>query len=176
MKINRYYKLIKIGFVLIVILMTSCDTLKKRERLVAEIENNFQENREIYNLLVHYFGEPNSYLGFAFNYKDEKIILKQEKNPIKIDSISQVINNTEVYKILVFMKNENIRDISGNKEWIKISTEESKTPCFSFWYRSDFNLDDEKVKQKIIKFKNTKTKDWIYILDDKWFIKGEACF
>lgn len=168
--------MLKLGFILTVLLLGSCDTVKKREKLVSEVQNHFQENRDMYKLLQDYFSISGSYYGFAFNYKDDKITLKQGENSIKIDSIKQMITDTTVYNILVFMKKENIRDISGNKEWIKITLEESKIPCFSFWFRDDFNPSDDKVKEKIENFKNKKTKNWLYVLDDKWFIKGEACF
>jgi hypothetical protein len=86
------------------------------------------------------------------------------------------MNDTDAYSILKFMEKENIRDISSNKEWITVTFEDFKNPCFSFWFRDDFNPSDDKVKEKIENFKNTKTKNWLYVLDDKWFIKGEACF
>lgn len=168
--------MLKVGCVLTILLIGSCDTVKKRERLVFELKNHFQENREMYKTLQDYFSVPGSYYGFAFSYKDAKITLKQGGNPIKIDSISQVMDDTSAFNILIFMEKENIRDISSNKDWITITFEDFKYPCFSFWYRDDFNPSDVKVKERIENFKNKKTKNWLYILDDKWFIKGEACF
>jgi hypothetical protein len=173
---SKKYQMLKVCFILTILLIGSCDTVKKREKLVSEIQNHFQENREMYKLLQDYFPALGSYYGFAFNYKDDKITLKQGGNPIKIDSISQVMNDTDAYSILKFMEKENIRDISSNKEWITVTFEDFKYPCFSFWFRDDFNPSDDKVKEKIENFKNTKTKNWLYVLDDKWFIKGEACF
>lgn len=155
--------------------MGACDTVKKREILAYEIQSHFQVNREMYKLLQNYFTSQGSYYGFAFNYKDDKITLKQAGNSIKIDSISQVMNDTVAYSILKFMEKENLRDISSNKQWITVKFEEFKYPCFSLWYRVDFNPSDDNVKERIKNFKNKKTKNWLFILGDKWYIKGEAC-
>jgi len=167
--------LILAGF-LTFLMIISCDTVKKREKVVHEIENEFHSDRDIYSLLEDYFSNPNSYLGFTFNYSNSKIVLKQEDGPTDIDSISQVKDDLEVFKILQFMRENKIRDISGNAEWIKVTLEESRIPCFSIWYRYDFDLSKAKTKEQLTNFTNSKTKNWIYSLEERWFIKGEACF
>ncbi|MCD4741651.1 MAG: hypothetical protein K8R67_04075 [Desulfobacteraceae bacterium] len=176
-KINNRNNMTNIGLaVSIFILMVSCDTSSKRTKLVDELSKHFQENYIDFETTKKYLSEEKSYFGFAFDYKDNKVKLKQGENSIKLDSISQIKGDTTVYNILIFMKEEGIRDISGNKEWIKVTYEEQKYPCFSFWFRADFNPEDKKTAQKIINFHDNKSKNWIFILKDKWFIKGETCF
>lgn len=169
--------MLRIIFVLCYLVMFfSCDTIGKREELVDELSRQFHENFEEFEYVRDYLSKENSYFGFTFDYKDNRIKLKQGKNSVKFDSISQIKTDTVVYKILLFMKEGGIRDISGNKDWIKVTYEEQKYPCFSFWYRADFNPEDDKTKIKINNFKNRKSKNWIFVLNDNWFIKGEPCF
>lgn len=175
MKKNRYKSIIAFC-ILALLLNVSCNTVNKREKLGSEMKSHFQENQEMYNFLKEYLFKTDSYYGFTFNYKNDRITLKQGGIPLEIDSINQVVNNKDVYDILMFMKEENIRDVSSNKEWITITFEDFKYPCFSFWFRTDFDPKDENTIQKINNFKNKESKNWIFILKDKWYIKGEACF
>lgn len=159
-----------------VVLLISCDTIKKRTKLVEELSKHFRDNYTDFEMARDYLSDDKSYLGFSFDYKEDKIILKQGKTSLKLDSITEIKSDTVVYDILSFMKSEGIRDISGNKEWIKVTYDEHKYPCFSFWFRQDFNVNDEMTIKKIKNFENTESKNWILVLKDKWFIKGEACF
>jgi len=82
-----------------------------------------------------------------------------------------------VYQILTFMKKEKIRSIYGyGNGQIDIFFEGYRLLCFNFIYRSDFNSDAEYVKREVENIKNTKTKNWIYILGDGWYIRGVKCF
>jgi len=76
------------------------------------------------------------------------------------------------------MKKEGIRVISGNPNegWIAVAFEDFKYPCFNFRYKQNFEPNDEKIKQQIEDIKDLKTKNWIYVLGDKWFIEGVKCF
>jgi len=104
--------------------------------------------------------------------------VNNDKNPIIIDSIVQMKNEIDIFKILIFMKEKGIRSIYGygKGEGIKIILEGNRYPCFNFLYRPDFNPDDENVKLEIANISNTKTKNWIYILGNGWYIRGVKCF
>lgn len=171
-------------FVYTVILIVSvfiffcCDSYHSRKKLATELSLMFNNNREEFDKIHDFFLGDSLSKGLIFRYQDEKIGIGIGNNSFTIDSITQMKDNPDICQILVFMKKEKIRTISGNgKEgWITLAFEDNKFPCFDFWYRSDFNPDDENVKQAVENIKNTKTKNWIHILGDGWYIRGVKCF
>ena len=114
---------------------------------------------------------------FTFGNNEDKIELTIDKNILILDSIVQIKDNIDVYQILTFMKKEKIRTIYGyGNGRIDISFESHRFLCFHFIYRSDFKPNDEYVKREVENIKNTKTKNWTYILGDGWYIRGVKCF
>lgn len=158
------------------VFISSCNSLNRRSKLVADLSSHFQDNYTTYEKLREYFSDDKSYLGFSFDYLDDRIKLKQGGATVKLDSISQIKGDQVVTDILLFMKEERIRDISGNSEWIKVTFEVNKFPCFSFWFKADFNPENESTIKMINNFENKKGEDWIYVLKDKWYLQGEVCF
>lgn len=173
MKMNK-----PISIFLFVIIIISCDTVERRWKKINEMKNHFISNKSTYYLLVDYFKKPNSYMGFSYPYKKNHILLKAGINSKSISNIEIISYNDTLYRILKFMKKYNIRDISGNEEWIHISTNEfiDFSPCFSFWYRKNIDISKNSIIIKTKNISNTKTTDWIYFLDKNWYIKGEHCF
>lgn len=173
-KTNNAMKIVIV--LLSIVTLVSCDTVKKRTKLTEQLSKQFQKSNTDFEMVRNYLSDDKSYFGFSFEYKDNKIKLKKGKNTLKLDSISEIRRDTVVYNILSFMQKEGIRDISGNREWIKVTYDEQKYPCFSFWFRQDFNPNDEKIRKRIENFDIANSKNWIFVLNDKWYIKGEACF
>jgi len=165
-----------ISFVCISIFF-GCDTYQSRKKLITELSSLYNENRSEFDKIQKYFSSDTIAKFFTFGNKDNKIELKINKNILILDSIVQIKDSIEVYQILTFMKKEKIRTIYGyGNGSADISFEGYRYPCFNFLYRSDFNPDDEYVKQEVENIKNTKTKNWIYILGDGWYIRGVKCF
>ena len=166
--------------IIAVFIFSGCDSdsYDARKKLVSELSSLFEENRIEFGRIHKCFFKDSLSKRFAFNYQNGKIDIDDGINSIKIDSVDQIKENLDVYQILIFMKKEKIRIISGNPHegWITFAFEDFKYPCFNFWYRSDFNSEDEKVKRAIENIKDTKTKNWVYVLGDGWHIRGVKCF
>ena len=163
----------------IFIIFYSCgDSYHSRKKLVTELSLLYNENRTEFDKICDYFYSDSLSKRFAFRYQDGKIDIDDGHSYIKIDSIYQIKDNLDVYQILTFMEKERIRIISSNSKegWITLSFEDFKYPCFNFWYKRNFDPNDPDVKEQIENIKNRKTKDWIYVLGDKWFIHGVKCF
>lgn len=162
----------------IIISICSCNIVDKREELIDNIKKHYNDNKEKYKMIKNYFARPYSYDGFSYNYKNNKITLKYGRNPKEINSIEQLDQRDTAYLILKFMKENKIRAISGNEEWIAINIRSFKsfTNCFSFWYRKNIEFSEDEIQKKEQNIKNTETIDWIYRLDENWYIQGEHCF
>ena len=188
---ERNSKFINI-IVLIVCVLSfwGCDSYHSRAKVIAELSSLYSENIEEFNNIHDFFlGDSLAkslvvgYENNEFRSEDNKIMINIANNPIIIDSIKQMKDNSDIYQILTFMERKKIRQISSNgKEgWISIRTKYQNNislnlTCYNFWYRSDFNPDDEYIKQEVENIKNTQTKNWIYILGNGWYIKGVKCF
>jgi hypothetical protein len=161
-----------------VFIFYSCDSYTARKKLIFELSSLFNENRTEFNKICDYIYNDSLSKRFVFNYRDGKIDIDNGYSFIKIDSIYQIKDNLDIYQILTFMKKEKISIISGNPSegWITFAFEDVKYPCFSFWHRQNFDSEDEKVKKRIKNIKDSKTKNWIYILGGGWIIQGETCF
>jgi hypothetical protein len=155
-----------------------CDSYNERKKLVSELSLLFNENRTEFDKIHDYIYSDSLYKFFTLENRDYRIEVKIGDNLIKIDSIVQIKDNPDVYQILTFMREKGIRSIYGYGKdvGIKIAFEDFKYPCFEFLYEPDFNLNDERVQELIQNIENSKTKNWIYVLNDKWFIHGLKCF
>jgi len=161
-----------------ILIFFGCDSYHSRKKLATELSSLYNDNLSEFQTIQQYFMSDSLSKRFNFSYRDNKIEIDDGSNQIIIDSINQIKNNMDVYGILIFMKKNKIRIISSNARegWITFAFKDHKFPCFNFWYRSDFNPDDEYVKQEVENIKNTKTKKWIYILGGGWYIRGVKCF
>ena len=164
--------------VVVFLVLTTCDSYSKREKLVAELSSIFYQNKKGFDDINSYFLSDSLFHRFSFGYKNNKIKIEHGEHSLEIDSIVQMRDNSNVYRILVFMQNNNIRMISGHGAggWISLFFEDYKYPCFNFNYSINFNPEDENIKRKIENIKDTKTNNWIYVLMDGWYIRGVKCF
>ena len=169
------------SIVCIFFIFYGCDSYHSRKKLIKELSSLYVESWTEFNKIQEYFLGDSLPKSLIFRYEDKKIDIGVGDSLRIIESIDQIKGNPTVYQILAFMKNKRISIISGNgKEgWITLAFEDYNhySPCFNFWYRSDFNPEDEDVKREVENIKDTKTKNWTYILDKKgWYIRGVKCF
>ena len=155
-----------------------CDSYKAREKLVFEISETCKNNEKEFEIVHDYIFKDSLSKRLVLNNRNRKIEINEGGKTFEVDSISEIKENIETYEILSFMEKENIYIISGNpiEKWIVVAFNTHKYPCFSFWYKKDFDINKKDIQQKIINFKNTKTKKWIYPIKDKWYIQGEKCW
>ena len=166
-----------VAFLAALMIFSCCDSYYSRKKLISELSSLYNENQIEFEIVKKYFSSDTVAKFFTLENKEDKIELKIDKNILILDSIVQIKDNNDIYRILTFMKKEKIQTIYGyGNGRISISFEGHRLLCFNFIYRPDFNPDDEYVKQEVENIKNTKTKKWIYILGGGWYIRGVKCF
>jgi len=186
------YYMKSISLLSLILLIIGCDNQYSRKELVELMKKDFAMNKDMYNFIEDYFTQSKdsvASIGYDFS-RGEMRILKIPTNEnvrmnkpfvIKsfdeIDTLPFVKNKDTVIKILEYLKSNEIMSVSGTREWVYINHKEpSLVPCFSVWYRKNFNPNDDDVRRKINNFSNVNTTNWIFLLGDGWYIQGEKCF
>jgi hypothetical protein len=172
------------------IFIVGCDNEYWRNELVKTMVKDFSDNKSMYYFIKDYFTQSeDSVASIEYDFSSGEINIRkiQKKEGInwpykiksydEIDTLAFVKNKDAVIKILEFLKSNEIMGVSGTRELVYINHKEpSFVPCFSFWYRKNFNPNDEDIRHKISNFSNVNTTNWIFLLGDGWYIQGEKCF
>lgn len=171
-------------------IVNSCNSFRNRGTLITDIKSIYKQNYSEFQSIRKYLaGNADSVISIEVISKTNVINLRKKSVvdttinwPTTFNSISEAI--TEKYitddsylpEIINLMDKIGLRSVSGDSNWVYVTFRDFTVPCFGFWYKKNFDTTNLEIKKKILNFTNIKSQDWIYPVEQNWFIQGEKCF